>query len=562
MGDEHEDLAESTQDTDAGTPDAPGPVTEGAAWKDRVVRRRVLLAISPLMATLFVPWPDGFSWEVAERLDSTAFLTIPLVAFAATLVALAKRRSLLVRSLILGALGVALVGLSFDAITSPALVRKFSSDVGRWDAYVLYLGLGIPLFTITLELFAALDRRSRPRAILAGFGWLTLAAGYLIPFRSDRLEEMPLIMMAEAIVRGRPKSLLAISPMVLLLLLALGAAALTVLRLIGDPERRQRWRPRSGCLAIGLGVLPAVLALLGLTLGAFVEDIEFLGVAYNVSSYILGFFVGVPVALASGLDGLAVTFGFAAGKGEPNLVRRARFGVGAVGAVGVLWCLALLVSDLLPDRREARAAEELLDVVEVIIDTSAGEAVDPRFVGGYSEFDLRSSVGVLGEVIGSGAEPTFEYATFEIVVVGNRNGTIEVGLSPDGELRYLSGASGGGDRPPQSSLRRASEPIAGLVDRITEGLSSLACLPAEAPPVLPGLVDAHTTVATLCHAETSSGRRRIRDIGRTGDGWGGTGRYRVWVRSGTDMHRLEGRLYSHESRLWIGRAALSPNANP
>ncbi|MBW2462891.1 MAG: hypothetical protein JRH11_14660, partial [Deltaproteobacteria bacterium] len=172
MGDQHEDLPDSTQDGDSGTLAAPDPVAERAAWKDRVVRRRVLLAISPLTATLFVPWPDGFSWEVAERLGSSAFLAIPAVALAATLVALAKSRSLLVRSLILGALGLALAGLSFEAITSPALVREFSSDVGRWDAYVLYLGFGIPLLTVALELFAALDRRSRPRAILAGFGWL------------------------------------------------------------------------------------------------------------------------------------------------------------------------------------------------------------------------------------------------------------------------------------------------------------------------------------------------------------------------------------------------------
>jgi len=545
--------------------EAPDPEIERLAKKDRSVRRRVLLTVAPLIPTLLIPWPPGFSWEMNDRVDTIAFVAIPLIALIATVVALMKKRSLLVRNTLLGALGLAAVWVVLDVATSHQFIRSLANDIKRLDAYALYLGLFVPILALALELVAALDRRSRFRASLAGLGWMGLVAGYFLPMRSDRVESMPFLLLMEAIDdAGRHEEYLIVAiPVTLLLLTALGAAAYTLLRLLGDSDQRERWRPRTGCVAFFIGTPPALLLFALATWQAIEHDPEMLGLAWNAAAWVLGFWVGLPVLLASGIDGL-IDFGkLTIGDGEPHLVKRTRIGLAAAGLIGIVLCLAPLAGRLLPDSREGRAAEELHEIAGAIVDSSMGGELDPRFIGGYSEYDLRGSSGVLREAIGQ-TEPTLLYATFEIVVLGDVSATIEVGVDDGSELAYLGGSESIDSYPPEWALRQASEPLADLTDRMRENMTMLSCLPASAPPSLPGLVDRRATIPPLCRGSISTDqRRRIRDIGRGGgDGSGGTGAYRVWVRSGSDVHRLEGRLFSHEGRLWIGRAALDPEAAP
>jgi hypothetical protein len=531
--------------------------------KDRAVRRRVLVTVTPVVLSLFIPWEDGFAWEMNERVDGSAFIAVPLVALVATFVALFKKRSLLVRTLLLGGLGLAFAWTFHDLITSSRVIRAMSYDFKRLDAYALYAVLGVPLFAFTGELFAALDRRSRPRAIVAGLGWATLALGYFLPLRSDRIESMPFLAITEAVDdAGRdPENFLFIIPAMTLFFIAVGAATLTILRLIGDAEQRERWRPRSGCLAIGLGSIPAFLSLAVFTFVAISDDVEWLGTAIDGTTWALLFFLGVPGLLAAGLDGAATTVLLAFGRGERSHVRLARLGVGAVAGLGILSCLTPVAVDFLPDGRDDAAGEVLLEVAGEVLHTAGGTDLDPRFIGGYSEFDLRASRGVLRT---SGEGPLeLVYATFEILVSGHHDATILVGVDPDGELHYLSAESTLDTYPPRGMLRRASDRLADLVARIDEGLSTVTCLPASSPPDLPGLSADPSSFTRVCSpVATGDDRRRISDIPGSDAAHGTTGTYTVWIRAGGEMHVLEGRLYSHEGRLWIGKATPAGEAAP
>ncbi len=550
-------MGESTGESE----EAQSPEEERAAKKQRAIVRRVLFFVAPMIPTLIIPWKIGFGWEMNERTDTTAFVSVPLIALAATVVALMKKRSLLVRSLILGGLGVALLVIADDFLTAPRVIREYDRDIQNLDAYALYVGLGVPLLALTMELFAALDRRSRPRALLAGAGWATLVLAFFVPMRSDRVESMPFLVMTELVddAQHTPGKLLLAAPMSIVLLLSIGAATLTILRLIGDAEQREKWRPRSGCLAIGIGVVPAVLCLLGFTLGAIMDEIEWLGTAIDGGLWTLGFWLGMPALLAAGLDGLATTTSLAFGRGEPTHVKRARLGLGMVLGLSVLSCLTPVALNLMPDSRDDDAGELLLEIAHEIVDTSMGAEPDVRFVGGYSEFDLRGSRGALRSAAGQ-ATPELLYATFEMTVTNPREATVLLGIDPDGGLHFVGGSAQIDGYPVWETLRRASEPLADLADRIEEGLTSVTCLPAEAPPALPELDADPSALAGLCSA-TPTGEtipRRIRDIPfSTANPAAGTGAYRVWVDAGGTTRILEGRLYSHEGRLWIGKATLA-----
>ncbi len=552
-----EGAAESRSEDTSGATE----VDERAAKKERAIRRRVLLTITPLIPTVVVPWPKGggFSWEAAERLDVDGFLWVPLLALLATLITLPKKRSLLVRSLLLGGVGVTMVAVVHEGMVAPRVIRQiFDRDIQRLDAYSLYVGLGLPLLAVTMELFAALDRRSRPRALLAGLGWGCLALGFFVPMRSDRVESMPFLMMTELVddARREPVLLLLAAPMAMLLFLSLGAAAYSLLRLIGDEDRRERWRPRSGCLAIGIGALPALLITVVCTIGVFADGIGWLGAAYNGGVGLLGFWIGIPALLAAGLDGLATTARLAIGRGDAKHVRAARLGIAALGGASLLTCLTPIATGLLPDSRESAAAEVLVDAAEEVVRTAGGAEPDPRFVGGYSEFDLRGSRGVLSEAIG-GADAELVYATWEFTVRGRSQGTVTVGIDPSAELHYLDARTALDRYPEPGMLEHASPPLAGLAARIDEGLTSVGCLPASSPPDLPRLTADPSSIAEVCNPiGDEDRRRRIRDLPFENATTGGTGRYRVWLRANGSIHVLEGRLYSHEGRLWIGRASI------
>jgi len=304
----------------------------------------------------------------------------------------------------------------------------------------------------------------------------------------------------------------------------------------------------------------AVAAFFGIT-----EDPEWLGVVWNGPAWFLGFWDGLPVLLASGIDGLIGVGKLTFGEGEPHHVKRARVGLGAAGLAGIIVCLAPLAARLLPDNREGRAADELLAIATTIVDASMGGEPDVRFVGGYSEYDLRGSSGVLRDAVGS-APPTLVYASFEILVSSQVHATIEVGVDAEASLVYLGGRQGTDIHVPNGMLERASEPLSGLADYIQQNMTLLNCLSTSAPPDLPGLVDRQPTIRPLCTGSVSSGgndRLRIRDLANgSGESVGGTGVYRVWVRAGGAIHRLEGQLYSHEGRLWIGRSVLDPSDQP
>jgi hypothetical protein len=266
------------------------------------------------------------------------------------------------------------------------------------------------------------------------------------------------------------------------------------------------------------------------------------------------------VLLAAGLDGVASTMRLALGRGEPVLVKRARLALGAVGGLAILSCLTPVALNLLPDDHDD-AADVLIDVADNVVESAMGGEVDPRFVGGYSEYDLRGSVGVLQQEA-PGTDASLRYATFEMRITNGAVATIVVGVDPDGGLVFLGGGPTVDVYPNRGSLRLASEPLADLAEDIATGLSSLTCLPGSAPPDLPGLVDTRSTLAPLCSGGSGSAddsRRRIDELAGSNHADGDTGTYRVWVQTGDVVHVLTGRLYSDLGRLWIGRATVESN---
>ncbi len=516
---------DAAPDTAQSEPGAADP--EADEDRIRSLRRSAWLIGVPLSLALVVPWSQrrdvSFSWDFAERADHWGFVLVPLCGVLVLVAAIAPRWTHRRRAVLFAVAGFAALLIGASMLSSPALVRMLRPIRNMWVTGA-YLFVGCWVSAVAFEVAMHQRPRSLGLTRLALVGWLAVCVGMCIPmhYRLD-FDESMLGAALELSDRHIAPFLILMSPAVVALVGIIQAAR----RLGSDREAAAKRRFRTSWLAYLIMPIPLV-ALATIAIG--------LADRFDQA---LGFFVGFSFALGT-LAAPAIGGGhlLAAVSRSSSWRKQTLRGAAAVAAAITVAAVVLKVVD----GRDKRIAELSWTMAETVAAALEGKPVDPRFLGGYAEFDLRSAEGVIPLDEGAELEPLL----FAVRVLAQDDGRTEAYLItlPDGSVGWRP-ATGSTYNADEVMLERASPVLLDMIGRTAEG----GCLPEVSVPAI-----AERVVGTgpVCGDDRESALRGR----RFSDGGGVRGnvdQYVLVVRtpSGEEV-AIEGALRPDTGRLWIG----------
>ena len=529
--------AESVEDVEA----------EAHAHQARVVRslrRGAALVGIPLTLALVVPWKIGyrgtqFCWDMAERNDHIGFILLPACGLLFVAAAFAPKLRYTTRARLVGFAGVAVVGLALALMHLPTL-----RPIRRMWIYAPYMLLLLPIFAVGAEMSMHMRPRSRGLTFMALAGWIGVFVLTCIPMEANL--EFDSSMLGQAVKSmGRyygNKVLPALmAPGFLLIFLGVSQA----LRRVGaDRDEAAEKRFRTSWLGYFLYPVPMVVA-------ATIGMIGQLGDPDDLVE------IFVPFA-----GGFGVMFGGALGFCHLSVLAhdyepiRSNLKRGAV-AVALATVVIMAIRWVMPDRRDAHVAELQWAMAEALCDALEGQPVEPRFLGGYAEFDLRSARTVVDAPEGT----TFEPVLFSLRVTGTGRYARAVALGPD-TLRWAAGGSQTYGNALQ--YERASPVLVEAITRLSDASSATGCLPELSETDLEGMPQPAQRLLARDPSE-------ICDDDPDGNGWGrrfgdarggvsgGIGDYLAVVRGSNGEHYMfRGVTRFDSGRLWVGNPVGNP----
>jgi hypothetical protein len=542
---------------------------ERIAKNDRGLRRWLVLIGAPVVLAGILPWPMT-AWELADRIDSAAPLVLPAIGVLAILFGAIGRIPARARAVLAGVLAIGLAWALLDLVRLSFIVREIDRLLRSVELAGFVVGLASILGAALGELFVQLRRASRPRAFVALVAWLHLLARAFVPLERDNdVDSMPFIIMMESFDRADYAEEALIPGIGLLgvgIVTLLGIATSTW-RALSPMPFRPHVRFRSPWLAFALAGSPAIVTLLVFGYSAIESEMIVLAAGFIVASYLWALHLGLPL--------FAAHFVSACADGAGALVRDLRTGDRAAKrralGVGAL-ILALLVAlgawrvarAFLPDSRDATTGEFLESTSDAIVASVMGHEIDPRFLGGYSEFDLRGSRGALAESVGEGAEVEVLLTAVTVFSAAPDRGYIVVAAlrSADGEVSW-TGAWGGD--PPELSTHISGD-IGEILSRVADAAMGGACLPlptaetfAALPPDARAMLSSTDAAARICGegAGRDESGSWVDGLLYPAGGHGGLGPVIVWVRAGGRVHEIRSSFHGRPDRPWLERASVT-----
>lgn len=520
-------------------------LSEAEAHQARVVRslrRAAALVGIPLTLALVLPWKMGYSgtkfaWDIAERYDHVGFVLLPMCGVLFLAAAFARRWRYETRARVVGFAGVSVCGLGLILMHLPAF-----RELDRMWVYAPYVLFLTPIFAVAAEMSMHMRPRSKALTMFALAGWIAMFGVYCTPLEGNaEFESSMMGQTLRALDRGRGDSVIMMLIMLWLWGLSFAGASQAMRRLGEDRDEAASKRFRTSWLGYLLFPVPMVVAASFAMVGQL-DDLDDLLEIFVPFACAFGFMFGT----ALGLCHLFVL------SSDSPIVRanlkRATLGVAVAIAAIVIFRV------LMPDRRDAHVAELQWAMAEALCDALEGRAVDPRYLGGYAEFDLRSASSLLDVPEGT----TFEPELFALSVTGNGTTARAVAFGTD-ELRWASGGEWASAHP--DLYRRASPVLLEAMSRVADASSATGCLPgvSEAdvegmPPLAARLAD---DPSSICSSnDYGGGGRRFGDT-RGGGVSGGVGNYLAVVRgSNGERYVLTGTNRFDSGRLWIGNPTL------
>jgi len=438
-------------------------------------RHHRILALTiglPLASVLFVPWTRWrdllFAWDLPEATRApvmAAGTTGVLFLVAAFVPAKARRWALTLAGLAAGLCGLWLLGA----------IPASSRDLRHVGLAATRAGVLLAMFTVGAEM--AMHRRPQSRAISVGafLGWLGLLMFFFFVPIGETLE--PEGTTASQFLAVLDRSYFRMSftaPVFLWFAFVASFGLIQTLRRVGRDRALAAERPfRSSWLAWILYPVP-LMALFAF--GAFMmvkhDDTDDLSNIWLAFALVFGTTLGGAIGIRSMF--------LRERKATAPIPKRALVGVGAVLAIALAVVgIARVFSSAADEGAIDAIAWELAEAVEQGI---RGEPFDPRFLGGYSELDLRNAEGVVD--LPEGAEPAV--VAFDVSRLGTDSMRTAV-VRPDqamgwvrrmseyGPARYDSALWG-----PLEAIDAADPGFAALV----ESLDAPGCLPALAESAL------------------------------------------------------------------------------
>ncbi len=511
----------------------------------RSLRRGAGFVGIPLTLALVVPWRLGyrgtqFSWDIAERFDHIGFVLLPACGLLFLAAAFGPKLRYETRARIVGFAGVATVGIALALMHLPTV-----RPIGRLWLYAPYMLLLMPIFAVAAEMSMHMRPRSRGLTLLALVGWIGAFVLTCTPMEPDLdFDSSMLGQSVRAMGRYYGNKMLPalMAPGYLLVFLGVSQA----LRRIGkDRDEAAEKRFRTSWLAYLLYPVPMVVVAT-VAMIAQLDDPDDLVEIFVPFACAFGVMFGG----ALGLCHLMVL----ANDHEPirSNLKRGAF------AVVLATVVIMAIRWVMPDRRDAHVAELQWSMAEALCDALEGEPVEGRFLGGYSEFDLRSAPSVVDAPEGT----TFEPVLFALRVTGAGRYARAVALGPD-TLRWAAGGSQTYGNAGQ--YERASPALAEAITRLSDASSATGCLPELSESDVEGMPQPAQRLlardpSEICDDDTNgSGRgRRFRDAHGSGVS-GGIGDYLALVRGSNGEHYMfRGVTRFDSGRLWVGNPVPLP----
>ncbi len=539
---------------------------------DRRLRRWAILCGAPLALTLLVPWPHDdelrFAWELGDALGTRAPIVLPAIGAVAVLLGVVTRIPRRVRAMVAGALAVALGWQLVDLLLLRAVFRAVAEPLRAADLGPYLLGVAAILGAATCEHFVQLRRASRWRAFIALFAWLHVLVRAFLPLAPDHWDPtstIPFVAMAEAISHAdRGDEMFTGLGFALVGLVTFLGVATGVWRALSPMPFRPHVRFRSAWLALALGVAPAAGVLLLFAFEAVSEHPSLALAGLDTAAYLFALLAGLPLFAAHALDALTDGAGDVVrdlrAEDAPRK-RRARRIAGV--AFALVLCLAAwpVVRAVLPDSRDATAGDFLEDAASAVLASTMGGEIDPRYLGGYSELDLRGSRGELAERIGANASVDVRLTAIEVVVVPPSGGRAPLAVvrSADGDVGWTGAWEG---RVPDM-VADAPGALGDIFSRANDAAGTMTCLPRPSPSVFDGLPPAaRAELADASALERHCAERR--SDGSWIDGWldrsrrsGALGAMVIWVRANGRIYALHSHAYASRDHVWLGRAEIT-----
>lgn len=497
----------------------------------------------PLTLALVLPWKVRhdemrFAWDVAERLDHVGIVLLPMCGVLFLAAAFARRWRYETRARVVGFAGVAVCGLGLILMHIPSF-----RELDRMWIYAPYVLFLTPIFTLGAEMAMHMRPRSKALTVLALVGWVAMFGVYCTPLDADAdFDSSMLGQTMRALERGRGDSVLVAMMMLWLWGLSFAGATQAMRRVGDDRDEAAAKRFRTSWLGYLLFPVPMIVAASFAMVGQL-DDLDDLVEIFVPFACVFGFMFGTSLGLC---HLFVLTHDHPVVRSN---LKRATLGLALAIAAIVIFRM------LMPDRRDAHVAELQWEIAEALCDALEGQPVEPRFLGGYAEFDLRSAASLLDVPEGT----TFEPELFALDVTGNGTRARAVALSAD-ELRWAAGGDWVGAHP--ELYRRASPVLLEAMSRVADASSTPGCLPGITESDVEGMPPAamqlaSTDPSTICDSDDHGRRRRFGDAG--GGVTGGVGNYLAVVRgSNGERYALTGTNRFESGRLWVGNPSLAP----
>ncbi len=522
----------------------------------KATRHHRILALTiglPLASVLAVPWRRWRDWLFAWDLPDETQLPVMVaggvgVSFviAAFVPERLRRLALMLCGLAAGACALWLLG-----------AMPFSSSDLR------HVGLAATRFWVALAMFTAgaemaMHRRpeSRANSVAAFLGWLgILAAFFFVPVGPElEAEGTSASQMLAALDRSYYRMSFVVPVFFYFSVIALLGLFQTLRRVGADRERAATLRFRSSWLAWVLYPVPMIALF---SFGAYMMVTHDDGDELTNLWLAFGLVYGTTLGGAIGVRSFLLREQTA----SAPIPKRALIGVGAALAIAVT---ALGVSRLFVSASNDAAAEEIAwDIAGALGQSIRGESYDRRFLGGYSELDLRNAEGVVE--LPEGADPVLValdvahqfrgVAATAVFRPSQPTVWVQRATMPDKEWELMAGTE---------TLEEADPGFAALVDQ----LGASGCLPTlsesalddpavaaafERPPLLePICSDEEERDAE--QVETLAGRGRVdRSVS------GGVQRYVVVFEGlGNATVAVSGKIHANTGMAWIGNPTPWP----
>ncbi|MBO6938596.1 MAG: hypothetical protein JJ863_26750 [Deltaproteobacteria bacterium] len=531
------------------------PFTEPTGPKATRHHRILALTIGlPLASVLFVPWRRWRDWLFAWDLPDQTQLPVMVaggVGVSFVIAAFVPER--------LRRLALTLCGLAAGACALWLLgaLPTSSSDLRHVGLAATRFWVALAMFTAGAEM--AMHRRPESRAISVGafFGWLgILAAFFFVPVGPELDPEgTSASQMMAALERSYYRMSFVVPVFTYFSLIALLGLFQTLRRVGADRELAARRRFRSSWLAWVLYPVPMIALF---SFGAYMMATHNDGDELSNLWLAFGLLYGTTVGGAVGVRSLLLR----EQRAREPIPKRALIGVGAAVAIAAA---AMGVFQLFSSASNDAAADDIAwEMADALGRAIRGEGVERRFLGGYSELDLRNAEGVVE--LPADAEPVLVafdvahqfrgVAATAVFRKGKPAAWVQRASMPGQEWELMAGVE---------TIAEADQGFGALVEQ----LGSSGCLavleegaldePAvaaafERPPRLEPICGDREEERPAERVETLAGRGRV---DRSASG--GVQRYVVvFAAPGGAPIAVSGKVHANTGMAWIGNPTPWP----